>query len=727
MNKKKVTLPLKSKGKDIDYESSFDEDSDMVEVVPTEITEQNLKEYADQLQFDTLVQECIVEDLCKSYSITKEDFMILVHEVKKRGNNIRIMNTTAYVDSEDDDLPVKTKITLIQNFGHKQLIDDLTYNIVCNDDNIKCMFISDLRFGSVYQQTTILNEMYSRAKALGVKYVFITGDVVEGMYTGARSIYNLTLHKEGYEDQARYVASVFPRVEGITTYFITGEHDLSFLKTKDKIDIGKLISSQREDLIYLGQNRRKVSFINEDNGGEISIYLQHAKGNVPYTISYKPQQKIASLRNEDKTDILVTGHFAACDAFLRRGIQSYQVPTVVATTDEMKDAHTPVYNTIGSWMVTLNRDRKGGLKNTSQIFVPYYKTIPNDYKTFKPLYSSTSKQVPVKSPVIKDDVDKIFTSIGNGESIDEVCEKLNISELKFGGLLEEFKLRDYDIDITDPDIDGVRYISKKRLYRSSKPIKTPTENLTKISLLVISDTHLCNEAQQLNFLNTMYKEAYERGITTVLNCGDLLDGDYKNRPEHQYALFRQGASRQINYLAEYYPKIDGMDTYFITGTHDQTHEKNGGTFTGPEIEQKRPDLHFLGDDMGMFHPVESPKTNIQLYHPGGGCASSLSYKMQKYIDKMEPGNKPNILFSGHFHQSHMMAYRNVIAGLIPCLTDKTSFAIRQGLENTMGGYFVDLYVNSKGEVEMFGYEEKRFSQKDCKKDDWLKTRKLVIK
>ena len=61
-----------------------------------EITNENLKEYADQLQFDTLAQECIAEDLCKSYNISKEDLFILIHELKNRGNNVITMNTTAY-------------------------------------------------------------------------------------------------------------------------------------------------------------------------------------------------------------------------------------------------------------------------------------------------------------------------------------------------------------------------------------------------------------------------------------------------------------------------------------------------------------------------------------------------------------------------------------------------------------------------------------------------------
>lgn len=688
----------------------------------TEITESNLREFADMLQFDTLAQECILEDLCRSYNISREDMFVLIHELKKRGNNIVTLNTSASHDGDD----LKTQVTLIRNFGHEELINDLSYNIIDNEENIKVMLISDTRFGSIYQQTTILNDMYLKAKKMGVKYVFLTGDVVEGIYRGAKSIYNTTLHKDGYDDQADYVAACFPRIKGITTYFVTGEHDLSFLKGTDKVDIGKLIAAKRDDMVYLGPKRKKVSFVTGDRrSGSISFYLQHSSGNVPYTISYKPQQKISSLRNEDKTDILVTSHFAACDSFLRRGVRSYQVPTVTATTDEMKDANTPVYNTIGAWVVSLDRDKKGSLKRTSQMYIPYYKTIKDDYRTFKKLEVSDHILVQVPEKSLKDDRDKMYSQIRNGESVDKICERLGVSPLKFGGIVEELRHRGYDISIDESSENKV--VIKKNKGKTNKTIKPNIDELKKIRQVWISDTHLCNEAQQLNLINKIYREAAERGIDTVLHFGDVLDGDYHNRPEHQYALFRLGATRQLEYLTNYYPKVEGIETYFITGTHDQTHCKNGGVFVGPAIEDKRPDMHFLGDDMGMYHPLDSKKTSIEMFHPGGGCSSSLSYKMQKYIDKMEPGTKPNIIGSGHFHQSHMMAYRNVIAFLIPCLTSKTNFAIRQGLENTMGAYFIDMYVNADGDIEMIEFEEKRFTEKDIKKDDYIKTRQLVLK
>ena len=705
----------------------------MVEEEPEElieITEENIKGYADELQFETLAHECIVEDLAKSYNMSKEDIFILIHELKRRGNNVVTLNTTASAEM-DPSLPERNEqVTLVRNFGHQKLVDDMNYNIVDNDDQVKVMLISDTRFGSIYEQITHLNNLFLKAKKMGVKYVLLTGDVVEGIYTGAKKIYNSTLHKNGVVDQAEYVAQMFPRVEGITTLFLTGEHDLSFLKTKEKIDIGTLIYAKREDMIYLGPKRRKITFTKDDpRSGEVSIYLQHSQGTVPYTVSYKPQQKIASLRNEEKTDILVTSHYAACDSFERRGVRSFQVPTMVATTDEMKDARTPVYNTVGGWIVTLNRDPKGKLINTSQMWIPYYETIEDDYRTAKALYLSDNKQVYIQRPIERDPKDRLYSSIRNGEELSSVLEKLGMSELKFGGLLEEFTAKGYDISTVEED--GKIIISKKRKTAPKQKMKPDMDELTKVSETWIADTHLCNEAQQLHMINKIYEETAKRGIPIVRHFGDISDGDYQNRGEHRYELFRLGLQRQLKYLVEKWPRVEGVQTVLIDGNHDLTHNRNGGAILGELLAQYRKDITWAGSEHAIVHPIDADgnelKTDIEMLHPGGGCASSLSYRSQKYIDKMEPGSKPNALGMGHFHQSEFLSYRNVIALLIPCLTAKSPFAVRQGLENTMGAYFINMYVNSKGEIEMFEFEEKRFTPKDVKANDWERTKPLVLK
>ena len=52
---------------------------------------------------------------------------VLIHELKKRGNNVITLNTTAYKENKNKEDLDKVQVTLIRNFGHEQLIDDLSY------------------------------------------------------------------------------------------------------------------------------------------------------------------------------------------------------------------------------------------------------------------------------------------------------------------------------------------------------------------------------------------------------------------------------------------------------------------------------------------------------------------------------------------------------------------------------------------------------------------------
>ena len=111
------------------------------------------------------------------------------------------------------------------------------------------------------------------------------------------------------------------------------------------------------------------------------------------------------------------------------------------------------------WIVTLNRDKKGKLVNTSQMWIPYYDTIENDYKTAKALYISDDKQVFMPRQVVKDEVDSKYSKLRNGQSLSDALKKIGVTdecdqleaELKFGGLLEEFIARGYDIGIKEND------------------------------------------------------------------------------------------------------------------------------------------------------------------------------------------------------------------------------------------------------------------------------------
>ena len=95
---------------------------------------------------------------------------------------------------------------------------------------------------------------------------------------------------------------------------------------------------------------------------------------------------------------------------------------------------------------------------------------------------------------------------------------------------------------------------------------------------------------QLHLLNKIYEEAYKRGITTVLHCGDLVDGNYLNRPEQPRQQFLHGFDEQVGYVVDMYPKVKGITTNFILGSHDETHYKNDQATAGFWIPKCRKDM-----------------------------------------------------------------------------------------------------------------------------------------
>lgn len=318
-----------------------------------------------ELLSSVIQKEKLLDNVCDMLELNELQVMGLVVELKKRGHNV---------------LEIKRNGDLyIVDYGDNFIESTRTYKIDVKQKKFKIAFVSDTRFCSKFQQLTILNDIYKKAYDFGVKEVFHCGDMSEGTYTGKKAIYMDTLFAQGVIDQKKYIVEHYPYAKGIRTHFITGEHDQTHL-SKEKVDIGKLITNERDDMNYLGKNNGRVSFCTP-NGEALSMFVLHPKGKIPYTISYKPQQFISAMRSEDKTDILLHGHWLQAERMHFRSIDEYSVPSVVATTPEMLDNGDQ--NCIGAWFLTIELDDKGKLVKTVPLFIPYYTTIEDDYNKSK--------------------------------------------------------------------------------------------------------------------------------------------------------------------------------------------------------------------------------------------------------------------------------------------------------------------------------------------------------
>lgn len=133
--------------------------------------------------------------------------------------------------------------------------------------------IADTHLCSVQEKLRELHTFYALCHKRGIKDVFHAGDIVAGQGVYAGQEYEI--HTFGADNQVAYVVANYPKVEGITTHFIIGNHDYSFLKMAG-VDVGPKIAQARKDIDYLGAFQGCVF----QNGIKL-IQLVHPDGGMP--------------------------------------------------------------------------------------------------------------------------------------------------------------------------------------------------------------------------------------------------------------------------------------------------------------------------------------------------------------------------------------------------------------------------------------------------------------
>ena len=648
---------------------------------------------------DFIRKEKHISSVSKNLGLTEFEILGLVYELIENGSNI-------IVKQYDDGFHLLNQGDIIDK-------EISTYSFETDDANeFSFVAISDTRLGSKSQQLAILNDIYRKACEMGISNVILCGNISAGLKPMSDTESNFI-----YDTQAQidYIVDNYPRYEGITTYFISGKLDDKHI-SNNNINIGKRIAALRDDMIYLGED---ICDINID---KVKMQVMNSKLSKTYTSSYRTQQTLDAYRSEDKPDILLYGGLLQMEKYTYRDVKCISVPSVCATDKEMKTKRYS--NTIGAWYVTVKTDDKGYLDKINAINSPYYVSNKKDYQSSIFHIKDNSNNIYNLDKATIETALKTFNYVRNGMPVETYMSKFHINYKELQGLLYIWMMCGKKVEIV---LDGNVVVFKKGQVKHRSYNKAGFDDLVYNEILVVSDTHFGNIHNQVHLLNELYQEAYNRGIKTVLHIGDMTDGNYPNRPENPRQQFLHGFDEQVGYVVDMYPEIDGMTTYYILGSHDETHYKNGQSTVDFWLNNCRHDMKFLGQDTGE---ISLNKVKFLLDHPGGGSASSLSYKPQKRIEILESNNKPKVLLIGHYHKSYSFSYRNVQCIEVPSLCTKTQFQQKQGLINSVGGYFLKVYSDSKGNIQYFEPEEIIYGYKDFWDEagkDKKKVKKLEIK
>lgn len=329
---------------------------------------ENKEELKEKL-LSLLTRETSLSTASEALELSAYETLGLVKDIQDSGVNI-------VVNVKDDD-------AYLINQGDIKFQEENTYEFKTDKNNeFKFVLISDTRFGSTYQQLSILNDIYRKAYDMGYLNVIHCGNISNGLY-GSTDPYNETCFLPDTQRQIDYIVSNYPKISGLRTYFITGKLDDKHLKDK-KINIGKRIAELRDDMVYLGENS---CYTKVDNSRMNIMGCSLSKS---YTVSYRIQQQVDSYRSEDKPDILLMGGLLQMEKFTYRNVNCISVPSVCATTKKMNDKRYS--NTVGAWFVTVKTNKYGKLDSVNAICSPYYVTSKDDYKNAKVMKLDNKKK-----------------------------------------------------------------------------------------------------------------------------------------------------------------------------------------------------------------------------------------------------------------------------------------------------------------------------------------------
>lgn len=238
---------------------------------------------------------------------------------------------------------------------------------------IKFAIMGDTQIGSKYTQLTHLHEFYNLCEKEVVKDVYHTGDITDGLKMRVGHEYEL--YRVSADDMRDDVIKNYPKKDGITTHFISGNHDASIYKQVG-YDICQAIANARPDMKYLGRDCAVVNLT-----PNCTLELRHPWDGTAYALSYKPQKMIESMESDSKPNILAIGHYHKAEYLFYRNVHCLQTGCFQAQTPFTRGKGISTH--LGGWIVKIRVDSEGTIQSFAPEFVPFYSSIKDDWKNWK--------------------------------------------------------------------------------------------------------------------------------------------------------------------------------------------------------------------------------------------------------------------------------------------------------------------------------------------------------
>jgi len=309
-------------------------------------------------------------------------------------------------------------------------------------------------------------------------------------------------------------------------------------------------------------------------------------------------------------------------------------------------------------------------------------------------------------------------------SCNDVCAHFGLNILEFSCVVNRLKASGINIIVSGVGEDATVLNLDERNLDGDNIYTIDIGDSTNFDTLIVSDPRLCSKYQQLSRLNFAYLEAWQNGFDKAILLGDITEGLYSLKSIYHKTLFADTTEKQVEYVINNYPYIEGMTTYFITGDQDATHTKTNGVDIGRMISEQREDMVYLGN---MRCQLNIKKMKILAQHLKIGAfdrAKTISLKPQDAIYAMRSEEKVDIILDGHLLSSEQMTERGMREIAVPSLVATTPRIRSSAIPHNVGFVLLKTNLTKDGKFNDMEATFSPFYQTD--QDDYTATKVLKI-
>jgi calcineurin-like phosphoesterase family protein len=207
---------------------------------------------------------------------------------------------------------------------------------------------------------------------------------------------------------------------------------------------------------------------------------------------------------------------------------------------------------------------------------------------------------------------------------------------------------------------------------------------------VLSDLHIGSNYTHAEEIDAAIYECNNSGCQMLLLPGDLTEG-MSGRDGHVYELTHIGYKAQRDAAVKILSAFNGP-TKAISGNHDLWYasKANIGALIVEDICNGLPEAEYLGEHEGS---VYFNGARVDLWHGEDGSSYALSYRIQKIVESIEGGRKPNMIIAGHDHKAEYIPnLRNIQAIEAGCIQHQTPWMRRKKLSAFCGFWMIEIKV-----------------------------------